>query len=64
MNIELSDITNKEQEIRAKIQKLVSDYCDLKFKDDVFIPGESMVPVSGKVIGISEIQNMVDSSLD
>ena len=29
-----------------------------------FIPGESHVPVSGKVIGTPEIQNMVDSSLD
>jgi len=29
-----------------------------------FIPGESVVPVSGKVIGTPEIQHMVDASLD
>ncbi|HEB87366.1 MAG TPA: lipopolysaccharide biosynthesis protein RfbH [Gammaproteobacteria bacterium] len=29
-----------------------------------FIPGKSHVPVSGKVIGVPEIQNMVDASLD
>jgi len=29
-----------------------------------FIPGDSVVPVSGKVIGTPEIQNMVDASLD
>jgi len=29
-----------------------------------FIPGETHIPVSGKVIGAPEIQNMVDASLD
>ena len=29
-----------------------------------FVPGESAVPVSGKVIGAAELQNMVEAALD
>ena len=29
-----------------------------------FVPGESVVPVSGKVIGAKELQLMVEASLD
>ncbi|MDB4811990.1 lipopolysaccharide biosynthesis protein RfbH [Candidatus Pelagibacter sp.] len=50
--------------IRDNILNLVKDYSDLNFKNEKFIPGESEVPVSGKVIGNLELQNMVEASLD
>lgn len=50
--------------IRNNILNLVNDYSDLNFKNKKFIPGESEVPVSGKVIGSLELQNMVEASLD
>ena len=50
--------------IRDNILNLVKDYSDLNLKNEKFIPGESEVPVSGKVIGNLELQNMVEASLD
>jgi CDP-6-deoxy-D-xylo-4-hexulose-3-dehydrase len=51
-------------EIKNKIFNLVHDYSDINFKQKEFIPGVSEIPVSGKVIGASEIKNMVEASLD
>ena len=50
--------------IKEKIFKLVNDYSNINFKHKKFEPGISEVPVSGKVIGNLELQNMVDASLD
>jgi CDP-6-deoxy-D-xylo-4-hexulose-3-dehydrase len=51
-------------ELRSKILSLVNDYSNINFKEKEFIPGVSDVPVSGKVIGASELKNMVEASLD
>ena len=51
-------------EIRSKILSLVNDYSNINFKEKEFIPAVSDVPVSGKVIGASELKNMVEASLD
>jgi len=51
-------------EIRNKILSLVNDYSNINFKEKEFIPGDSDVPVSGKVIGALELKNMVEASLD
>jgi CDP-6-deoxy-D-xylo-4-hexulose-3-dehydrase len=51
-------------EIRSKILSLVNDYSNINFKEKEFIPGVSDIPVSGKVIGASELKNMVEASLD
>jgi CDP-6-deoxy-D-xylo-4-hexulose-3-dehydrase len=51
-------------EIKRKILDLVKNYSNLHFKEKQFVPGVSEVPVSGKVIGFLELQNMVESSLD
>jgi len=51
-------------EIKRKILNLVNNYSNIHFKEKNFIPGVSEVPVSGKVIGALEIQNMVEASLD
>lgn len=51
-------------EIKNKILDLVNNYSNINFKEKEFIPGISEVPVSGKVIGNLELQNMVEASLD
>jgi CDP-6-deoxy-D-xylo-4-hexulose-3-dehydrase len=51
-------------ELRKKILSLVKVYSDQNFSDKNFIEGVTEVPVSGKVIGDLEVQNMVEASLD
>jgi CDP-6-deoxy-D-xylo-4-hexulose-3-dehydrase len=50
--------------IKNNILDLVNNYSNINFKEKEFIPGVSDVPVSGKVIGASELKNMVEASLD
>ena len=56
--------SNQKLEIRKKILDLVKVYSDINFADSNFIEGITEVPVSGKVIGTLELQNMVEASLD
>ncbi len=50
--------------LRSQISELVQQYADIAYAPKAFVPGESAVPVSGKVIGAKELQLMVDASLD
>jgi len=50
--------------VKNKILDLVKNYSNIYFKEKEFISGVSEVPVSGKVIGSLELQNMVEASLD
>jgi len=50
--------------IRKKILELVKEYSDLEFASQIFIPGKTPIPPSGKKIGVRELQNMVEASLD
>ena len=50
--------------LRSQIAELVQQYADIAYAPKAFVPGESAVPVSGKVIGAKELQLMVDASLD
>ena len=50
--------------LRDQIRDLVRQYAELAHAPKPFVPGESPVPVSGKVIGTKELQFMVDASLD
>src|SRR6185437_4715861 len=50
--------------IREQIAELVQAYADLVYAPKPFVPGETVVPVSGKVLGAAELKNMVDASLD
>jgi CDP-6-deoxy-D-xylo-4-hexulose-3-dehydrase len=52
------------EELRLEIASLVQEFSDLKYKEKTFKPGRSVVPPSGKVIGATELQYMVDASLD
>lgn len=51
-------------ELRGQINELVQQYADIVYAPKAFVPGESLVPVSGKVIGAKELQFMVEASLD
>ena len=53
-----------KKNLRKKISQLVKKYSDLEFKKKEFIPGKTKIPPTGKVIGDSELQNMVEASLD
>ena len=48
-------------EIKNRILDLVNNYSSINFKEKEFVPGISDVPVSGKVIGAPELQNMVEA---
>ena len=46
-----------------KIEKFVKSYLDSKQKE-VFVPGKTLIPPSGKLIGSKEIEYMISASLD
>jgi CDP-6-deoxy-D-xylo-4-hexulose-3-dehydrase len=50
--------------IRREIAALVQQYADAVYAPQAFLPGQTAVPPSGKVIGAQELKNMVDASLD
>ena len=52
------------QGIRQQIATLVGEYAAIAFAPQAFLPGASVVPPSGKVIGAQELKNMVEASLD
>jgi len=54
----------RKEIIRAEIAKLVLEYSKLEFAEKIFVPGETVIPPSGKKIGEQELQNMIDASLD
>jgi len=54
-----------ERVLRENVVKSVNLYSSEKFKSNAsFIEGQSNVPVSGKVIGASELNHLVHASLD
>ena len=55
---------SRVEELRIQILSLVEEYAHLAHGPREFKPGESSVPVSGKVYGAEEMRNLVDSSLD
>ena len=52
------------QNLRNEIAGLVSKYAAINYEPTPFIPGETVVPPSGKLLGEEEMQNMVAASLD
>ena len=54
----------KLNEIRDDISKLVKKFSEIKYSKNEFVPGETIIPPSGKLIGEEELQNMVSASLD
>jgi CDP-6-deoxy-D-xylo-4-hexulose-3-dehydrase len=54
----------EKEQLRAEISSLVAKYAQLEFAEKIFVPGETVIPPSGKKIGKKELQNMVNASLD
>ena len=52
------------QALRAEISRLVDLYAAQSYQLQDFVAGETPVPVSGKVIGATELKFMVEASLD
>jgi CDP-6-deoxy-D-xylo-4-hexulose-3-dehydrase len=51
-------------DLRDRILDLVTKFGEISTQEKEFIPGETPVPVSGKVLDSSDFVNLVDSSLD
>ena len=52
------------RQLRDEIGALVGQYYDVALAPQSFAPGESQVPVSGKVFDSSELEHLVEASLD
>jgi CDP-6-deoxy-D-xylo-4-hexulose-3-dehydrase len=50
--------------IRQSISELVDTYAERSFRQEEFVPGKTVVPPSGKLIGAEEVKLMVEASLD
>src|SRR5688572_16432906 len=50
--------------LREQILALVAEYHAAAFPATPFVPGETPVPVSGRVFDAEEIRYLVDASLD
>jgi CDP-6-deoxy-D-xylo-4-hexulose-3-dehydrase len=50
--------------LRRRILELVAEYHETAFAERTFVPGESPVPVAGRVFDAADMCSLVDSSLD
>jgi CDP-4-dehydro-6-deoxyglucose reductase, E1 len=57
-------MTDRTQQLRAQILDLVGQFHAAQFAAKPFAPGQSAIPVSGKVFDAAEMQCLVDASLD
>jgi len=51
-------------ELRARILELVGEFHAANWSESPFVPGQSPVPVSGKVFDADDLRSLVDASLD
>ena len=57
-------MSDRRVELRNRILDLAGEYCAEAFARQPFVPGETPVPVSGKVFDGAEMRLLVDASLD
>ncbi len=57
-------VSKSPEAIRREISVLVDQYAEIAYAPQTFVPGQTSVPVSGKVIGAPELKMMVEASLD
>ena len=55
---------SKSSELREKILGLVQTFYEETYANETFVPGETAVPVSGRVFDGDEMRHLVDASLD
>ena len=51
-------------QLREEIRAIVKQYYDVALAPQAFVPGQSAVPVSGKVFDSTELELLVEASLD
>jgi len=56
--------TRSPQELRKAVLKLVAEYHGAAFQKGEFVPGETPIPVSGKVLDARDFQMMTEAVLD
>lgn len=52
------------EELRARARSLAAEFYEAALRPPPFVPGESWVPVSGRVFDATELQFLIDASLD
>jgi CDP-4-dehydro-6-deoxyglucose reductase, E1 len=57
-------VNQRSEKLRQEIFGLVSQYYEEAFSDETFIPGQTQVPISGRVFSAEDMQSLVDSALD
>jgi CDP-6-deoxy-D-xylo-4-hexulose-3-dehydrase len=57
-------VSTPANHLRERIRGLVAEYFAEAFAPTPFVPGETPIPVSGKVFGTEDLQSLVDSALD
>ncbi len=62
--VTMDTLAMDKDRLRKDILAMVDRYAELEFIPRTFIPGQTAVPPSGKVIGGEEMKNMVEASLD
>ena len=53
-----------QDQLRQEILSLVARYAEAQYVPQAFEAGKTPIPPSGKVLGVHELQNMVEASLD
>jgi len=54
----------KAEALRSEIRRLVREYHAAAFSPERFVPGQTPVPVAGRVFDAAELQHLVDAALD
>jgi len=57
-------MSGRAGELRAQILKLVGEFHEEQFGSEQFLPGETPVPVAGRVFDAVDMRSLVDSALD
>jgi CDP-4-dehydro-6-deoxyglucose reductase, E1 len=55
---------DRVEALRRQILELAREYERLRRPAVTFVPGETLIPASGKVVGEEELENLIDASLD
>ncbi len=57
-------MSSQSESLRNRILESVTEYHGTAFPERTFVPGESSVPVSGRVFDAEDVRTLVESSLD
>jgi len=57
-------MTSSPEELRARARALAAEYYEAALRPPPFVAGDSWVPVSGRVFDGTELQFLIDASLD